>query len=464
MFVRQFKDIRFFLPKTLHALAVAEMVLLVMVFCLVAYVSTIYIHQNELHISVILVSVLSASIILCTMAGIGLYLRDINSQNTKKWLLFGVAYMIGVALIFLFFYLFPQSSFEDGSFVLALTLGFFGILILRGVFYKMIENGSFRDRFLVLGAGKKASALKNTKFNNVDLVGFVSLNKNDKDYSMNTVALAEGQSLSKLCETNRASGVIIALDDRRKSIPLEDLLECKMKGLRVLDVNQFHEWQQRIVNVNDLNPGCIIFSDDFLIKRTTSFSKRLLDIVISFIVLIFALPIALLAMLAIYIESGGHDPIIFRQKRVGKDNKVFTLLKFRTMKVDAEKDGKAQWARSGDPRVTRIGGFLRKYRIDEIPQLFNVFQGDMSFIGPRPERPEFVTELAAKIPYYSLRHKIKPGLTGWAQVSYAYGASDEDALKKLQYDLYYMKNYSMLLDLNILVQTVHTVLLGKGAR
>jgi sugar transferase (PEP-CTERM system associated) len=225
----------------------------------------------------------------------------------------------------------------------------------------------------------------------------------------------------------------------------------------------FFERQTGRINIEALNPSSMVFADGIIQAVLKSYLHRFLDLVISLTVLILTVPVMLLAALLIWLESGCRGPILYRQTRVGRDGKLFRILKFRSMSVDAEKSG-ARWAVQDDTRITVVGGFLRKSRIDELPQLINVLKGDMSFVGPRPERPEFVEELANEIPFYDLRHRVNPGITGWAQICYPYGASKEDAKDKLEYDLYYIKNYSLFLDLMILIQTAQVILWGKGAR
>jgi len=226
----------------------------------------------------------------------------------------------------------------------------------------------------------------------------------------------------------------------------------------------FLERETGRVHLEVLNPSWIIFAEGFRRDGVRQLTKRIFDIVASLLLVLITWPAMLLTMLAIAIEEGPRAPMLYRQLRVGLDNQAFEVLKFRSMRVDAEGDGRARWATGSDDRVTRVGRFIRKVRIDELPQIFNVLRGHMSFVGPRPERPEFVAKLAESIPYYDERHYAKPGITGWAQICYPYGSSEKDSLEKLQYDLYYVKNHSMLFDLMILLQTVEVVLLGKGAR
>jgi sugar transferase (PEP-CTERM system associated) len=244
---------------------------------------------------------------------------------------------------------------------------------------------------------------------------------------------------------------------------MHELLECRLAGIEVLELPSFLERETGKVRLDVLNPSWIIFGEGFRASARQQLLERAFDIVASLGLLVVALPFMLLAVVGIKLEEGRSAPVFYRQRRVGYRGDVFDVLKFRSMRVDAEKFG-AQYATANDPRVTRIGGLMRKTRIDELPQLLNVLRGEMSFVGPRPERPEFVNELEHRIPYYRERHTVKPGITGWAQLCYPYGSSEKDTIEKLQYDLYYVKNRSLLFDLAILVQTVEVVLWRKGAR
>lgn len=267
--------------------------------------------------------------------------------------------------------------------------------------------------------------------------------------------------ISSIVKAGGVDRIVVALDERRGKFPLEQLLFCRLKGIPVDDGVSFTEQLAGKLSVENLHPSFLIFSDGFKRSEILKRAKRLFDIITSFVVLILTFPICLLVALAIKLDSRG--PVFYQQERVGEDEKIFRLIKFRSMRVDAEENGPV-WAESNDRRVTRIGRLIRKIRLDEIPQLYNVLKGEMSFVGPRPERPHFVNLLKNEIPFYSERHVVKPGITGWAQISYRYGASKEDALEKLKYDLYYIKHMSVLLDLIILFETVKIVLLGKGAR
>jgi sugar transferase (PEP-CTERM system associated) len=257
--------------------------------------------------------------------------------------------------------------------------------------------------------------------------------------------------------------IIVAVRQQRGGVlPLRALLDCRLKGVQVTDLARFFERVHGQVPIESLKVSWLIYGDGYRQNLVRNFVKRVFDIVASCGLLVAAAPVMVLAASMIALESGG--PIIYRQERVGRGGRTFTVLKFRSMSRDAEKDGKATWAVANDTRVTRVGRLLRRTRIDELPQLINVMKGEMSFVGPRPERPEFVAMLTEQIPFYAVRNSVKPGLTGWAQVRYSYGATIEQSVKKLEYDLYYVKNHTLLLDLVILLETVRVVLLGEGAR
>jgi len=254
------------------------------------------------------------------------------------------------------------------------------------------------------------------------------------------------------------------MDDRRRGFPVVELLDCRMAGIDIVELPSFLERETGKVRLDVLNPSWIVLGEGFRNSLLQRAMERGLDVLASAGLLLLASPVMLLAIIAIKLEDGLRAPVLYRQARVGRNSENFDIVKFRSMRQDAERPGEAIWAKPGDPRVTKVGAIMRKTRIDELPQLFAVLRGDMSFVGPRPERPEFVAQLEQKIPYYRERHTVKPGITGWAQLCYPYGASEKDALEKLQYDLYYVKNRSLLFDLAILIQTVEVVLWGKGAR
>ena len=274
--------------------------------------------------------------------------------------------------------------------------------------------------------------------------------------------LALDKNLLAIADDEDIDEIVIAPDDRRGNINFGAILDCKIAGYHVVDLLSFFEREAGLLPVNILQPGWLVYSDGFRLAGMAQVFKRWFDVFASLTLLIVTWPFFLLTTLAIIIESGWGAPVLYRQVRVGLNGQPFSVIKFRSMRTDAEKDGKARWAQVNDDRITRVGKFIRKVRIDELPQLYNVLKGEMSFVGPRPERPEFVSSFSETIPFYAERHRVKPGITGWAQLCYPYGSSYEDAIEKLQYDLYYIKNYSSFLDLLIMLQTVEVVLWGKG--
>lgn len=341
------------------------------------------------------------------------------------------------------------------------------ILLTRAIFLTLADLNLFKRRIIVIGTGKRAARIAAFEqgrggyfvpmaFLHTDGDPPAALNRPIVDVSTD-----DPNALSGLAHKLRASEVVIAVDDQR-GLPMQQLLQCRMDGIRVVDYLDFIERESKTVDVLALNPGWLVFSDGFRGCGPVNFSKRCFDITLSACLLLFTFPLMLLTSLLIKLDSPG--PVLHRQERVGLGGRVFVLLKFRSMRVDAEKDGAPRWAGAQDPRVTRIGAIIRKLRIDELPQLLNVLRGEMSFVGPRPERPLFVEEFVKTIPFYSERHCVKPGITGWAQTNYPYGASPEDARNKLAYDLYYVKNYGLFLDLIIVVKTIAVVLSGSGAR
>jgi len=276
--------------------------------------------------------------------------------------------------------------------------------------------------------------------------------------------IARPADLYTWASENEVDEIVVAMDDRRRGFPMHEFLECRLAGIEILELASFLERETGKVRLDILNPSWIIFGEGFRASFIQRALERAFDVAASLGLLLVSAPFMLAVILAIWFEDGPRAPVLYRQRRVGRYGAEFDVLKFRSMSVDAEQGGKAMWAVRGDPRVTRVGAVIRKMRLDELPQLVNVLRGDMSFVGPRPERPEFVHEFEERIPYYRERHTVKPGITGWAQLCYPYGSSERDAIEKLQYDLYYVKNRSVLFDLVILIQTVEVVLWGKGAR
>jgi len=342
---------------------------------------------------------------------------------------------------------------------------FAGVLLARMGYVAITRATVAPRRILVIGVGKLAAEIEylvsQQRHTGTRVVCYVPLNDERPEVPQARIK----PITTSLLETARADGakeIVVALSDRRGA-PLQPLLEARMEGITITSYLSFWERETRRVNLHALDPSWLIYSDGFRIRTVTNaILKRVLDVVVSLALLLLMLPTLILVAVAIRCDSRG--PIFYRQERVGRNGAIFTIYKFRTMRVDAESGGIPQWAAARDPRVTRIGSLLRMTRIDELPQILNVLRGDMSFVGPRPERPFFVQSLSSEIPFYSERHRVRPGITGWAQINYPYGASIDDAKAKLSYELYYIKNYSLLFDLIIIFSTAEAVFFKKGAR
>jgi sugar transferase (PEP-CTERM system associated) len=323
-----------------------------------------------------------------------------------------------------------------------------------------------KEKLLILGlndiARDVARELKDGDGHGFEVQGFITESIADPNEILDYNILGNIKELTKIVEERKPSVVVVALSERRGMFPYKEILDCKLQGIRIEDWPTFYEKLTGKIIIHNLRPSWLIFADGFARNSLTRMVKRSVDILLAAVGLCLALPISVLIAMLTSLDSCG--PVFFRQERVGEHGKVFTLYKFRTMVQDAEKATGPVWAQETDPRRTRLGKILRRTGLDEIPQMLNVLKGDMSFVGPRPERPHFVTELQEKIPYYAQRLVVKPGITGWAQVRYGYGATVEDAIEKLQFDLYYIKNMSFSLDMLILLSTAHKVLFAKVAR
>ena len=407
-----------------------------------------------------------SAILWISMTSMGLHTRnvvdDFSSLMIRIFLSFGVG-VIGSALVF---YIYPELVLGRGVFGLALLIAFFGILLTRTVYQKLDNHHIFKRRILVMGTGEKSKIISkmsaSAHMRGQEIVGYVPIDNKPPEVAEELVLQIE-TTLLDLAQDHHIDEIVLAMDDRRQGFPLSGLLECKMKGIFVREVVHFLERVTGHIELDVLHPSVMIFSSGFTKAVSPGSGKRMFDIIASSLLLIIASPIIIFTAISIWLSSFGRDPVFYRQTRIGLCNGPFEVLKFRSMKTDAEKEG-AQFAKKKDSRVTMIGAFIRTTRIDELPQLINVLRGDMSFVGPRPERPEFVLGYEQSIPHYTLRHTVKPGITGWAQISYPYGETDEDTRNKLQYDLYYIKNYSLFLDMTILFQTIQVVLFGQGAR
>ncbi len=401
------------------------------------------------------------------MTTMGLYQRDYREGPKTTFVRIVVSFFIGLLLMTLIFYMAPVLTLGRGAFGMAFFIAFIGIISSRFLCFHRTDI-AWQKNLLVLGTGKTAQLIsflkRKTDHRGIRILGFAAIGNDERLIPDERIVSLDNKSLLDYVKENDIDEIVVAVDDRRNTLPIDDILRCRMHGIQVIDVSTFYERQLGKIKLDSLYPSNFIFSDGFRQAAIKSSTKRVFDVIVSSSLSFLTLPVMGLTALAIFVESGFKGPIIYRQIRVGMNGKPFEILKFRSMRVDAEKDGVAQWAKTNDSRITKVGSFIRKTRLDELPQLYNVLRGDMSFVGPRPERPQFVAELAKTIEYYEMRHHVKPGITGWAQICYPYGASEEDAREKLQYDLYYLKNYSLFLDLTIILQTIQVVLWSKGGR
>lgn len=406
-----------------------------------------------------------ASTYLLTFYVFDLYNLRHRFKSTAYLARFLLAVTAGTGLTAMVFYLLPHWKFGRG--ILALNM-----LFVSGLCY--VWRLSFRDLFLatgkrkviaIVGTGQKGRAIYEAlREMNFDVKGFLDDDPTRLDERIGSHSvIGDSRMLVEMSQKREIDAVVVAANHDRRPALLKSIIRAKMNGVEVYGMTSLFEELTGKLPVLHLSDGWLAYTPFHGIRKSayTTNLKRFIDVALSIAGLLFSLPITLLAVAAIKMDSRG--PVLYRQKRVGFNEKVYELLKFRSMTQDAEASG-AVWAQQNDPRISRVGRIMRKTRIDEIPQMWNVLKGDMSFVGPRPERPEFVSELGKEIPYYHFRHAVKPGITGWAQVNYRYGASKEDALEKLQYDLYYIKNFSLFLDLHIILRTIRVVLFGMGAR
>ena len=376
-----------------------------------------------------------------------------------------VAMTLGLIFLALLFFLLPGLTLWRSNAAYAVAVAFVLLMVFRALFGGMIGGHAFKRRIMVLGAGRRAERIRElAKLPGASflVVGYIGMTQDPPRIS-SSIHRDAIESLAEHVVNLNASEVVLALDERRNALPLADLLRIKTTGVHVNELSTFFERETGRVDLDSVNPSWLIFSDGFSSgQRLSKVAKRVFDLLASLLLLILSAPLVLLFAILVKLESRG--PAFYRQKRVGLYGVEFPILKLRSMRQDAEIGGQAVWAERDDPRITRVGRIIRKLRIDELPQVWTVLTGHMSFVGPRPERQQFITDLEAKLPFYAERHMMKPGITGWAQINYPYGASLEDARHKLEYDLYYAKNYTPFLDLLILLQTVRVLLWNDGAR
>jgi sugar transferase (PEP-CTERM system associated) len=404
------------------------------------------------------------AVVLGAMSAVGVY----GSEALRSMRFAGARLLVAVSLAILALalldFVLPGSTFWRSTLLYGMGLSIAMLMANRLVVGGILGASAFRRRVIVLGAGQRARRLKmlsERPESGFGIVGYVDMNEGKPlvDQSIQRSAIDD---LTRFVADLGASEVVLALEERRNALPLKDLLRVKTAGVHVNDFSSFMERETGRVDLDTLNPSWLIFSDGFSSGRVlSSIAKRVFDILASGLLLALTFPV--IALFALLVKLDSRGPAFFRQQRVGLYGQNFTLLKLRSMRLDAEADG-AKWASEDDPRITRVGRLIRTVRIDELPQVWTVLTGRMSFVGPRPEVPKFVDDLEDKLPFYAERHMVKPGITGWAQINYPYGAAIEDARCKLEYDLYYAKNYTPFLDLLILLQTLRVVLWPEGAR
>lgn len=398
---------------------------------------------------------------IISMMSVGMYQRGLPF-TAGLLVRIGLSFLIASVAMSVMFYLFPHLVVGRGIMAYAMLFTFVGVIGLRSLFVRLTESEAQSTNVLVLGTGRQAKMIADLEPRQPGfrVVGYIPVNEQETDIPSSRW-LPHDRRLIDIVLAHQVDEIVVAPDDRRLRLPVDEILDCKMSGTMVLDLLSFFEKETSRIKLDVLHPSWIFFSDGFRLSGLAQ--KRGLDLLAGVSIFLLTWPLMLLVALAILIESKGKGPILFHQVRVGLNGEPFRVHKFRSMRTDAEADGVARWATKDDDRITRVGALIRKTRLDELPQVFNVLLGEMSLVGPRPERPEFVEELMKEIPFYSERHRVKPGLTGWAQLSYPYGATNEDARNKLEFDLYYVKNASAFLDLIILLETVEVVLWGKGA-
>ncbi|MGO9850246.1 MAG: TIGR03013 family XrtA/PEP-CTERM system glycosyltransferase [Steroidobacteraceae bacterium] len=416
----------------------------------------------------------SAIVFFCQLA-LGLHSARQRARSAGIFIRIVAAVCVGIAMVGASFFLIPTLWIGRGVVVLAGVGAGIVALIMHVAFGRLIDERVFKVRVLVYGAGRGAEAISGLR-RRADRRGFTVVGyvrPPDDGFELTPAGYTSSASeplfegsvgLPELCRRFDVDEIVVAVDDRRRAFPIRELLACRLAGVDVTELLTFLERESGRVRIDVLNPSWIIFGEGFRRGSLRQLTARTLDLIAGTVILVLSVPAIVATAIAIKVEEGLRAPVLYRQERVGLGGLAFSLMKFRSMRIDAEASGEARWAEHNDPRATRVGAVIRKLRIDELAQLFNVLRGDMSLVGPRPERPEFVANLSDKIPYYVERHCVKPGITGWAQLCYPYGSSEQDALEKLQYDLYYIKNNSLLLDLAILVQTAEVAIFGKGAR
>ncbi|MBF0154554.1 MAG: TIGR03013 family PEP-CTERM/XrtA system glycosyltransferase [Magnetococcales bacterium] len=424
-------------------------------------------HPDEMHSGGLFPRALFfAVVMILSMTAMGRYQHLMENGQAGEILGILLSFVVGIVAMSLLFYVFPHLFIGRGAFGYTLLLALMGVMLNRALFVKFVlDMDLLRRRILVVGAGEQArfleNALQQQSVKEHRIIGFLPIPGELEWVSAEKVL--RGSTLNEVVKTQGVHLVVLTDVDILPRELMEQMLDCKMRGVRTVDLLGFFEQADRVIRMDLLDPQWWIFHSDGLERNLLQeLSKKFFDVVVSLFLIGITWPLMLLAVLAIWVDSGFRGPVFYTQQRVGYGGRVFKVVKFRSMHTDAEGAG-PQWAQRNDRRITRVGHVLRQTRIDELPQFFNVLKGEMSLVGPRPERPEFVEILAGRIPYYRERLRVKPGITGWAQICYGYGASVEDAVEKLYYDLYYVKNQGLFFDLLVLIHSVEVVLFGRGA-
>ncbi|MFT4100293.1 MAG: TIGR03013 family PEP-CTERM/XrtA system glycosyltransferase [Burkholderiaceae bacterium] len=403
-------------------------------------------------------------VLMTSMSAVGMY-QDVLLSWRQTFQKLIAAYAVALLLMGVVFYLFQDVYVGRGVLLYSALISLIGIALVRLVFFRLSDIDSLKRRMLLLGSPDEMRQFQtqiqgNPRLRNLKICGTYEV-QSDQVAGL-TPGSQNHDRLLDIVRSQRISEIVVAVKDQRGGVlPLRQLLDCRLAGVKVMDTVSFQERESGLLPLEGLRASWLLSMDGFVVGGWRDSIKRAFDVCASALLLLITLPVMLLAMLAIFLESGA--PVLYRQQRVGENGQPFTILKLRSMRHDAEKNGDARWAQKNDSRVTRVGRVIRLTRIDELPQLINVLRGDMSFVGPRPERPEIVAQLREQIPFYELRHSLKPGITGWAQVRYSYTSSLEAAKMKQQFDLYYVKNHSLLLDLLIVIETLEVIVLRKGA-
>ncbi len=451
------------------AFVIGEGLLIFLAVTLASY----WVYGRELGIVNMLEMIWFKVLVVALVTQIVLYHNDLYEMDAITGvidLVYRLIQAIGITSIILavIYLLRPDMIIARWVFFVNLIFLLLFLVCWRLIYALILKKKLFAEKACIVGSGELAENILNEINAKKDLSYYVPIiiapeaEQDIKIQSRGIPVYHGSEDICDLAERHNVGHIIVALDEKRGIFPYQQLLACKIRGINIIDGESFYERISGKLLVEKITPGWLIFSEGFVKNKTTKFTKRLVGLLISTLLLIIFFPLILITAIAIKLDSRG--PVFFLQRRVGENEILFDLYKFRSMMENAEKETGPIWAEKDDPRVTRIGAIIRKFRIDELPQLWNVFKGDMSFVGPRPERPFFVEKLKKTVPYYKERSSIKPGITGWAQVNYPYGSSEADAVEKLKLDLFYVKNMSIAIDLMIIFKTIKIVLLGKGSR